>query len=483
MILSQTIYRYFLLFFSTLLLTACQTFDGFYGNHYGSVEPMPTTVQSAHPAHVFPISKSQDVIGALAAVNTAEGDTLSDVARHYGLGYTDISIANPNIAPWTPKAGSSVLLPLQFILPEAPRKGIVLNLATMRMFYYPKKQETVITYPVSIGREGWNTPMGLLQISNKTANPEWHVPDSIHKEHALKGDILPRVVRSGPYNPLGYYAMRLSNPRYLIHGTNKPYGIGMRVSHGCIQMYPEDIEILFKSVSVGTPVYIVHQPYLAGWDNDMLYIEIHDPVAATSTKNGKKTQFLKQLRKMARSKNAQVDWNKVDQIMKRADGIPTPVLMNTPDVYQLAQQANHLARPAALYGQPSVPPLTENDWSILVDTYQDETLAQRMTAMLTHQGPSIPARKIAQNGSYQVIAGPFKDLKETNMIAKRIQYEFEIKVQPLEPATVTVGGSDSELPKINKKQPYRSKKPMRLSKRAKRTSVERQARSESMLQF
>jgi L,D-transpeptidase ErfK/SrfK len=420
-----------------LLLSGCQSLSGLFASH--STAPLPTPVQSPTIAsHEFSIADKPEMVGNLAVVNSNEGDTLSDIARHFGLGYTDISIANPNIAPWTPKAGSRVLLPLQFILPEAPRKGIVLNLANMRLFYYPKKQEQVVTYPVSIGRDGWNTPMGLTRVAIKTANPEWHVPDSIYREHAQKGDILPHVVRSGPSNPLGYYAMRLAIPRYLIHGTNKPYGIGMQVSHGCIQLYPEDIEVLFKDVAVGTPVHIVHQPYLAAWDQNMLYVEAHDPVSqAGGGKNAKKKAFLKQLRKMSHRKSVKVDWDKVDSVLQRADGIPTPVLVNSPDITVLSNSAMQLTRPSSLYGQPLVAPLSSSDWSILVDTFKDEIAAQRMVAMLTHQGPSIPARKVQKDGSYQVIAGPFKDKKETKAFAKRIRYEFEVDVKPIEPVLMS----------------------------------------------
>ncbi|WP_394754382.1 L,D-transpeptidase family protein [Crenothrix sp.] len=419
-----------------MLLSGCQSFSSLF-SHDSTTVLLPTPTQSI-AKHEFPVNDQQNMVGKLAVVNSQEGDTLSDIARHYGLGYTDISIANPNITPWTPRAGSQVLLPLQFILPEAPHKGIVLNLANMRLFHYPKKQAQVETYPVSIGRDGWNTPMGLTRVAIKTANPEWHVPDSIYREHAQKGDILPRVVRSGPSNPLGYYAMRLAIPRYLIHGTNKPYGIGMQVSHGCIQLYPEDIEVLFNDVKVGTPVHIVHQPYLAAWDQDMLYVEAHDPVSqAGGGKSAKKKAFIKQLKKMSKTKSAKVDWDKVNAVLQRADGIPTPVLVNSPDITALSNSAMHLTRPSALYGQPAVAPLTNSDWSILVDTFKDEVSAQRMVAMLTHQGPSIPARKVQKGSEYQVIAGPFKDAKETKAFAKRIRYEFEVEVKPIEPVILS----------------------------------------------
>ena len=152
----------------------------------------------------------------------------------------------------------------------------------MRLYYYPKpeqgKQPEVITFPVSIGRVDWKTPLGTTHIVEKTANPNWYPPQSIKKEHAEKGDPLPEVVPAGPDNPLGAYALRLGIPGYLIHGTNKPSGIGMQVTHGCIRLYPENIEFLFKQVSTGTPIHIVDQTYKVGWHGDSLYMEVHPPL-------------------------------------------------------------------------------------------------------------------------------------------------------------------------------------------------------------
>ncbi|NOU23853.1 MAG: L,D-transpeptidase family protein, partial [Methyloglobulus sp.] len=214
------------LFAIALLLSGCQTLSGVFSfDDQFDVETPKPQLQSDITKHEFGLSGDQAMVGEIAAVETRENDTLPDIARHFGLGYNDITAANAGIPAWTPKANSRVLLPLQFILPDAPHKGIVLNVANMRLFYYPKKQrDKVFTYPVGIGRDGWNTPMGMTSIAVKTPNPDWHVPPSIHREHAEKGHYLPSVVRSGPDNPLGYYAMRLAIGSYLIHGTNKPFG-------------------------------------------------------------------------------------------------------------------------------------------------------------------------------------------------------------------------------------------------------------------
>lgn len=404
------------------------------------VQPEDKTKTTALESHEFQLSGDQTMVGTIATVTTRENDTLSNIARHFGLGYNDISKANPAIAPWTPAPNSQVLLPLQFILPDAPHKGIILNLANMRLFYYLKQPSNkVFTYPIGIGRQGWNTPMGLTRIVAKKANPTWVVPASIHQEHAEKGDSLPSVVAAGPNNPLGLYAMRLGFPRYLIHGTNKPYGIGMQISHGCVQLYPEDIEMLFKKVSVGMPVYIIHQPYLTAWHEDMLYLEANEPLQKWAQDKGRlKKQLLKQLRQVSSKKNVAIDWDKVDGIIERSDGIPTPILTQSPDLSDIVVNAVQLEHPQQLYQQPVVGELKDSDWSILVASFDSELEAQELATMLNHQGPIIPARKIKKNNAYQVIAGPFKNKKEVNAIAKRIRMDFEIDVKPLKPLSISV---------------------------------------------
>ena len=397
--------------------------------------PQAKTIES----HEFELSDGQNMVGAIAAVNTRENDTLSDIARHFGLGFNDISIANPGVTPWTPAPGSRVILPLQFILPNAPRKGIVLNLATMRLFYYPKQQpDKVFTYPVGIGRQGWNTPLGLTSIVSKQANPTWVVPESIHQEHREKGDSLPSVVAAGPDNPLGLYAMRLGFPRYLMHGTNKPYGIGMQVSHGCVQLYPEDIEVLFKKASVGMPVRIIHQPYLVAWNGDNLYLEANEPIDKwANEKSQLKKQLLKELHHISARKNVAIDWGKVERIIQRSDGIPAPILEQSPDETEILAKAVELAHPERLYQQPVVAELTDSDWSILVASFNNETEAQELATMLTHQGPIIPARKIQTKNTYDVVAGPFKNKKEAKAVAKRLRMDFELDVEPSQPRVIS----------------------------------------------
>ena len=221
------------------------------------------------------------LIGSITETTAHERDTLLDVARRYGLGYQELVLANPKVDRWLPGDGTRILLPTRYILPNAPREGIVLNLAEMRLYYYPQQKRgelpEVMTFPVSIGRVEWATPLAETRVTAKVANPSWYPPDSIRAEHETWGDNLPKRVPPGPDNPLGLFALKLGLPGYLIHGTNKAYGIGMRVSHGCIRLYPQDIELLFEEVPKGTSVRIVNQPYKVAAQAGVLYLEAHPP--------------------------------------------------------------------------------------------------------------------------------------------------------------------------------------------------------------
>jgi L,D-transpeptidase ErfK/SrfK len=223
-----------------------------------------------------------DVIGQVKVVYATKDDTLLDIARRHSLGYDEIVHANPGLDRWAPGDGTPIVLPTRYILPDTPREGIVLNIAEMRLYYYPPvstgAERVVYTFPVSIGRMDWKTPLGATKVVAKDIDPAWRPPASIKAEHAAEGDILPDVVPGGPDNPLGRYAMRLGVPGYLIHSTNKPFGIGMRVTHGCVRMYPEDIEWLFGMVQVGTPVRLIDQPVKVGQMNGVLFLESHEPL-------------------------------------------------------------------------------------------------------------------------------------------------------------------------------------------------------------
>ena len=227
-------------------------------------------------------SPGQTVIGDPQVVFATEENTFSLLAREYGLGYDELVAANPDVDPWLPGEGTPVLLPTQYVLPDVPHEGIVLNIATKRLFYFPAPLEgepqVVLTYPIGIGRVGWETPLGHSAVVSKATDPHWWVPASVRKEHEELGDPLPAVVPPGPDNPLGRHVLKLDLPGYLIHGTNQPYGVGMRVSHGCVRLYPENIEVLYGLVGLGESVTIVNEPYLAGLRDGEIYIESHAPL-------------------------------------------------------------------------------------------------------------------------------------------------------------------------------------------------------------
>lgn len=411
-----------------LLLEGCQTLPFFQDDQ--SYRQQAEFVES----HNFMIDSRQEMVGTLASVNSRRDDTLSDLARHFGLGFNDIALANAQLDPWALSDEQRVLLPLQFILPDAPHKGIVLNLANMRMFYYPSNQSTVQTYPVGIGRDGWHTPLGNTKIIAKKAKPAWTVPESILREHLELGDPLPKVVPAGPDNPLGEYAMPLGFSGYLIHGTNKPYGIGMQVSHGCVQLYPEDVEYLFKQVDVGTSVRIVHQPYLAAWDQDMLYLEAHRPLKRWAKRDKQLQKTVRnKLKTLAAKQSALIDWQRVEAVLTRSDGVPTPVLQGSADLAELADDAMPVTHPVELYGKPTVDELSEHDWTVVTQGFSNEVEAEKLAAMLNHLGPPIPARKVALDGEYRVVAGPFKNRRETKVAAKRIKSSFDMDVTPVKP--------------------------------------------------
>lgn len=243
-------------------------------------------VPPSHPNRFVLASQEDSVIGEPQIVLAGETDTLSDLAREYGLGYDEIIAANPTLNPWLPGEGTPVLLPTEYVLPDVPREGIVLNVAARRVFYFPAvpidaaedQQQIVLTFPVGIGRVGWETPLGEATVISKAVDPTWYVPASVRREHAEMGDPLPSVVPPGPDNPLGTRVLKLDMPGYLLHGTNQPYGVGMRVSHGCVRLYPENIEWLYDLVDVGEAVRIVNEPYLLGSRDGEWYFESHAPL-------------------------------------------------------------------------------------------------------------------------------------------------------------------------------------------------------------
>ncbi len=300
-------------------------------------------------AEALLLAPGSDLVGAVGAVRAAFNDTLTDIARRTGLGYEDMLRANPGVDPWLPGQETEVVLPTRYVLPTATRQGLVVNLPEYRLYYYTRVggQPVVTTFPVSIGRMDWETPLGRHRILSKQAQPTWYPPASIRAEHAAEGDILPRSVPPGPANPLGDYAMRLSQSGYLIHGTNKPVGIGMQVTHGCIRMYPEDIAWLFPQVAVGAAVEIVNEPYKFGWAADGLYLEVHPHLEGDERADADgsgMTQVMHRYVRATEGRPAQVDWDLVAEVYRAKLGIPVRVGAGAPAVPQTAAQAGRSSR-------------------------------------------------------------------------------------------------------------------------------------------
>ncbi len=212
----------------------------------------------------------RDYIGQPETHRAVYEDTFVKIARNNGLGYVEMRSANPLIDPWIPGEGTKIILPKRHLLPNAPRDGIIINLPEMRLYFFPKNGDPV-SYPIGIGRDGLATPEGTTKIVRKKDGPTWRPTQRMREEKPE----LPASVPPGPKNPLGTHALYLGWPQYLIHGTNKPYGIGRRVSSGCIRLYPENITKLFDMVPSGTPVHVVDQPVKAGWVGEEFYIEVH----------------------------------------------------------------------------------------------------------------------------------------------------------------------------------------------------------------
>lgn len=269
-----------------------------------------------------------DIVGQIQTAVVRPGDNFSIIARRYDMGYTELVEANPDVDPDHPKQGAVLIIPSEFILPNTPHDGIVVNISEMRLFYFPKGAHEVITYPVGIGREGEETPLGVLRVGQHITKPTWYAPESIRKMRAAQGVFLPKVVPPGPDNPLGDYALRLSNPNYLIHGTNDPLGgIGRRSSSGCVRMYPEDIEQLFHTVANGANVYIVDQPIKAGWADNKLYLESHVAVQENpdSHAGNVRPDVAKVIEAMLKDHPADVNWNKALAIAREEQGLPQVV--------------------------------------------------------------------------------------------------------------------------------------------------------------
>jgi L,D-transpeptidase ErfK/SrfK len=277
---------------------------------------------SAAGAREYTLTPDSDVIGEIQIIRAVDADTFVGLARRYNVGYEELRRANPGVDPWLPGDGTEIIIPSRFVLPNAPRRGIVLNVPELRLYYFPEDDGSrVITHPVSVGRQEWRTPLGRATVIRKTELPTWYPPESVRIEHAARGDFLPTVVRPGPDNPLGEHAIYLSMPGYLIHGTNEPRGLGMRVSHGCIRMFPEDVAALFQMVEPGVQVTIVNQPYKMGWGEGGLYLEAHPPLVEESV-DWTPTAMTEVFVSATSERTVQVRWNQAEGVMAAGSGMP-----------------------------------------------------------------------------------------------------------------------------------------------------------------
>jgi L,D-transpeptidase ErfK/SrfK len=323
---------------SCVLLAACSLFGAF---RHPAPPPPPPPPPAPPPLPLpvanerFELAPGQDIVGVVQVTKVGPDDTLSDIARRFNVGYQEIVRANPKVDPWLPGVDREVVVPTQFVLPQAPHTGIVINIAAMRIFYYPPVKPggrpVVFTHPIGIGKVGWRTPEGVTKIVRRQKDPTWRVPVSVRKEHHENGEDLEPVIGPGPDNPLGKYAFYLQWPSYLIHGTNKPAGVGLRSSHGCIRLYPEDIEQFFNMVPIGTQVRVVNQPFLFGWQDNQLYLQPYGELE-DDTRDWNKAQKKLLTRELAvtlqrdlKSHNEQINWDLVSALTHDSRGIPVAV--------------------------------------------------------------------------------------------------------------------------------------------------------------
>jgi L,D-transpeptidase ErfK/SrfK len=299
--------------------------------------------------HRFAIQADTEIVGYVQKTVVGKEDTLPDIARRFDVGYEEILLANPGVDPWLPGVGREVVVPTQFVLPMAPHEGVVVNIAAMRIFYYPPRKkgepQIVYTHPIGIGRVGWKTPEGVTKIVSRTKDPVWVPPKSVRDEHAEDGDKLPAVVPAGPDNPLGQYMFRLSWPSYLIHGTNKPYGVGMRSSHGCMRLYPEDIAVFYSLIPIGTKVTIVNQPYLFGSRDGTLYLQAYAVMEDDSRdwSNNRKRLLAHllgpKLRREISVRDDAIDWQRVGDLAHAPRALPVPVTGQQPGLESVVSQS------------------------------------------------------------------------------------------------------------------------------------------------
>jgi L,D-transpeptidase ErfK/SrfK len=340
----------------------------------------------------FPLAPGQTVVGQLQYYIIKKGEVFGDIARRFDVGYTELVTANPGVDPWVALPGTRVTIPSLYVVPAAPRRGIVLNLGQYRLFYYPPDGTRVLTYPVGLGVRGWKTPLGTTRIVRKEPNPTWIPPASMRRVEPN----LPAIVPPGPNNPLGAFALHLGWPRILLHGTDRPDGVGRNVSHGCVHIYPEDIAQLFKLVSVGTPVRAIDEPIAAGWAGNRLYLTVHpDPKQVQQidleepVTRDPATGVRELVRIVAGPYAGAVDWRAVDRAAAERTNMPVVVADRSAAVAG-AQPAS--APAAAAPVQPAQQPASRQDFGRDVEQAYARAIAQQQAGGAAPSNSSAPAR-------------------------------------------------------------------------------------------
>ncbi|WP_315900041.1 L,D-transpeptidase family protein [Ferrimonas balearica] len=283
--------------------------------------PVQAAIYSAPP-------KGSRLLGFPMEHRVTQGQSLDHIAQEYNMGLLALMAANPGVDPFLPAQGSAVMLPSQMLLPDVARRGVVINLAELRLYFFDNARGRVHVFPIGIGRVGRETPLVETRISQKIKDPTWTPTANTRKEYLEERGIeLPRVVPAGPDNPMGHRALRLSygNGEYLIHGTNQEFGIGMRVSAGCIRLRPDDIEQLFELVRVGEPVRIINEPVKIAQEASGLYVEVHEPLSHDEEldKAAKSLELNAKQRKLLSSPD--ISETRVQTLLREQRGMPMAV--------------------------------------------------------------------------------------------------------------------------------------------------------------
>ncbi len=311
-----------------------------------------------------------NVIGNIKVISIQNPKTtLLDVARHYDLSYEEIAQANPDVSIWVPEIGSIVHIPTQFILPPGPRKGVIINISQRRLFYFPKAKPhqpaQVVTYPISIAREGWHTPLGKTKIVAKHKDPSWFVPKSIKEEHLDNGELnFPDYFPPGPDNPMGMLAMQTGFTGIYIHGTNMPWGVGLRTSHGCLHLYPEDAAEIFPAIPVGTPVHIIDEPILVGKLVNNLYLSSYKPAENSQIEASAAAKAATAVFKYTQENNDDIqyiDWDRMRNAANLQQNVAISITLWSPgleDIIESRQPEPYVFQPYGIDANAAAPPTT-----------------------------------------------------------------------------------------------------------------------------